>query len=35
MIILKVTKNQGFINLSLEDTYLEKRQGVKIDPPAF
>ena len=26
MIILKVTKNQGF-NLSLEDTFLEKPQG--------
>ena len=37
MIILKVTKNQGFI-LSLEDTFLKKPQGdrVKLTPyPAF
>ena len=34
MIILKVTKNQGFI-LSLEDTFFEKPQGgeVKLTPP--
>ena len=33
-IILKVTKNQGFI-LSLEDRFLEKPQegGAQIDPP--
>ena len=34
MIILKVTKNQGFI-LFLEDTFFEKPQGlVKLTPPA-
>ena len=32
MITLKVTKKQGFI-LSLEDTFLEKPQGVQIEPP--
>ena len=32
MIILKITKNQGF-NLSLEDTVFEKPQGGQIDPP--
>ena len=33
MIILKVTKNQGF-TLSLEDTFFEKPQGGgKIDAP--
>ena len=35
MIILKVTKNQGF-NLGLEDTILKKPQrqgGVKLPPP--
>ena len=33
MIILKVTKNQGFI-LSLEDTFFKKPQEeVQIDPP--
>ena len=31
MIILKVTKNQGFI-LSLEDTFFEKPQWSQIDP---
>ena len=31
MIILKVTKNQGF-TLSLEDTFFEKPQGGQIDP---
>ena len=33
MIILKVTKKQGF-TLSLEDTFLEKPEGVgcQIDP---
>ena len=38
MIILKVTKNQGF-TLSLEDTFFEKPQGVggQIDrlPPSL
>ena len=35
MIILKVTKNQGF-TLSLEDTFFEKPQGGggQFDPPA-
>ena len=35
MIILKVTKDQGF-TLSLEDTFFEKLQGVgvKLTPPA-
>ena len=35
MIILKVTKNQGF-TLFLEDTFFEKPQGGggQIDPPA-
>ena len=34
MIILKVTKKQGF-TLSLEDTFFEKPQGeVKLIPPA-
>ena len=33
MIILKVTKNQGFI-LFLEDTLFEKPQGGQIDPPS-
>ena len=35
MIILKVTKNQGF-TLSLKDTFFEKPQGGggQIDPPA-
>ena len=32
MIILKVTKNQGF-TLSVEDTVLKKPQGVKLTPP--
>ena len=34
MIILKVTKNQGF-TLFLEDTFFEKPQGVgvKLTPP--
>ena len=31
MIILKVTKNQGF-TLSLEDTFLEKPQEGQFDP---
>ena len=31
MIVLKVTKNQGF-TLSLENTFLEKPQGCQIDP---
>ena len=31
MIILKVTKNQGF-TLRLEDTFLEKPQGSQFDP---
>ena len=31
MIILKVTKNQGF-TLSLEDVFLEKLQGVDDSP---
>ena len=36
MILLKVTKNQGFI-LSLEDTFFEKPQveGVKLTPQPF
>ena len=34
MIILKVTKNQSF-TISLEDTFLEKRQGRQMDPPVF
>ena len=34
MTILKVTKNQGF-TLFLENTFLEKPQGVKLTPPAF
>ena len=34
MIIIKVTKNQGFA-LSLEDTFLEKPQGGQIDPPTI
>ena len=34
MIMLKVTKNQGF-NLSLEETFYKKSQGGdQIDPPA-
>ena len=32
MIILKVTKRQGF-TLSLEDTFFEKPQRGQIDPP--
>ena len=32
MIILKVTKNQGF-TLSLEDIFFEKPQGGQIDLP--
>ena len=32
MIILKVTKNQGF-TLSLADTFFEKPQGDEVDPP--
>ena len=32
MIILKVTKNQGF-TLCLEDTTFKKPQGGQIDPP--
>ena len=32
MIILKVTKKQGF-NLSLEDTFFEKPQGVQLTHP--
>ena len=33
MMILKVTKTQGF-TLSLEDTFFEKQQGgVKLTPP--
>ena len=31
MIILKVTKNQGF-TLSLEDAFLEKLKGGQADP---
>ena len=34
MMILKVTKNQGFI-LSLKNTILEKQLGGQIEPPAF
>ena len=35
MIVLKVTKKQGF-TLSLEDIFLEKRQGWgQIDPQPF
>ena len=35
MVILKVTKNHGFI-LSLEDTFFEKPQvGVQIDSPSI
>ena len=34
MIILKVTKSQGF-NFSVKDTFLEKRQGDQINPLAF
>ena len=34
MIMLKVTKNQGF-TFSFEDTFLEKLQGDQIDPPTF
>ena len=34
MIIIKVTKNQGFA-LSLEDTFLEKPQGGKLIPQPF
>ena len=33
MIILKVTKNQGF-TLPLEDRFFEKPQGDQIDPAA-
>ena len=33
MIILKVTKSQGF-TLSLEDTFFEKPQGVKLTAPS-
>ena len=33
MIILKVTKNQG-LTLSLEDTFIEKRQGGQIEIPS-
>ena len=33
MIILKVTKNQGF-TLSLEDTFFEKPQGCPADSPS-
>ena len=33
MIILNVTKNQGF-TLSLEDTFFEKPQGCPADPPS-
>ena len=35
MIILKVTKSQGF-TISLRKTFLEKSQGVgQIEPPVF
>ena len=34
MIILQVTKSQGF-TLSLENTILEKPQGVKLTPSIF
>ena len=34
MMILKVTKNQGF-NLSLKNAILEKQLGGQIEPPAF
>ena len=34
MKILKVTKKQGF-TFCLENTFLEKPQGIKLTPPAF